>query len=223
MKKLKNMKKAIILLTSLFFISLISILILQNIKNTNVLLSQNSNDFVNVQALVSIDNIKEEIREILLENKDNLSEYLPLSFILDIKDIKVNVILEKYEEVYNLNAILNNDTQEIKNLEKLFLNNELYYDDFSYFIKDYFSKFEKTTRISSLKQIEFILKEYSKKQNYGNIKEVKEYFSFFSIKENDNFVYASFDFTINKKEFLSKFIYDLNKAKEILNFEITFK
>jgi hypothetical protein len=121
------MKKSIILLVTIFFITAISALILQNLKDTDIFLKHLSSSRSLLQMQISIQNIKKQLPNFFDTLKkrygDKLYAYIEdgvvlpfqvgdVEFILDIKSIKKNQqFIKKIEcktniKINNLNSNL---------------------------------------------------------------------------------------------------------------------
>ena len=87
------MRKGIVLLITIFFISAISILILQNLKNTEEYLDTISFDTKLSQTQISMDNIQDEIPKFFKKNKDNIDQILENTAILPLSFGDINVLL----------------------------------------------------------------------------------------------------------------------------------
>ncbi len=227
------MKKGIVLLVSLFFISVISLLIFENLDKTDKLIKESNLDYVNTQALISINNYKNEIGKLLLKNKDSLDDILDSDFFsskipLNAGNVKINVTLEKYEDMFDLNGFIQSDENSKKKLEELFLNNGVDYGSFNYFINNYMSFLSKEDKgIKSTTQVWHLLDEYVKETNNDEIFKIKDKLGVITTTEESNMVFCRLDMDINNKLFSSQFIYDVDKLVEnkieVRDFEFNFR
>ena len=221
------MKKSIILLSTLFFISTISILILDNMNNTNSLLEESNADFINTQAMLSINNYKNEIGKLLIKHKSIVEEKLPLSIPLNIKNISALISLKKYDRIYDINTIISNKEENNKDIKEFFSIHNIDYDSFAYFLKNYMNSMYKVNKINSFKQIDKIIEEYKKSVDNNDIETIKDSLGFIKHTKKSNLIFCNLDLKIANKTFASEFIYDLNTIKEddikVRNFELTFK
>jgi len=125
-------KKGIILLVTIFFITTISILILQNLQDTDMFLDELSYDKSSIQMQISIKNVKDEIPKFLRKlKKDYKDEFDTM--------IKKPIILPLKIQNSNINILLNieklNDKQKAKikcdfkiKIDKLISNSSLIFD-----------------------------------------------------------------------------------------------
>lgn len=98
-------RKGIVLLITIFFISAISILILQNIKDAEQLLDNSSYNSDLAQVQIAIQNIKNEIPKFFTKNKDNIDAILKKASVIPFTYGNVDIILniEKYGSAENIN------------------------------------------------------------------------------------------------------------------------
>jgi len=227
------MKKGIVLLVSLFFIAVISLLIFENMDNTDKLIKQSSEDYTNTQVLININNLKDEIGKLLLKNKDSLDEILENEVFsnkipLILGNSKINISLMKYEDIYDINAFINEDESAKKLLEELFLNNGVDYGAFNYFINNYMSFLSKDDKVvKNSSQISLLVDEFVKTTNNNEIYNIIDSLGLVSTNEESNMIVCKLDININEKLFSSKFIYDVNSLVEnkieVQDFEFNFK
>lgn len=227
------MKKGVVLLISLFFVGTISLLIFENIKTTDILIKESNDDFINTQALISMRNYRDEIGKLLLKNRDNIDDLLQGSLLsdklaLDMKNIKVNIKMVKYENVYDINALLTGNEKEKRELEDFFLSRGVDFDALSYFINNYMEFLPKEEKsINSFNQLNKIISEFIKSSNTYEIEEIRDKIGFFKLSETSKFVLCNLDMDIHGKMFGSSFIYDLDSSKEndikVKDFDFIFK
>lgn len=231
------MKKSIVLLISLFFISAISVLILKNLEDTDSYVSKQNSKFTKTQILLLIDNVKEEISGAIsaangVESKgDYLKDYYGLPFPLKIKDIDIVFVLTPYQKV-NINLLKNKEPEQYKDLSELFLDNNIY--DFDYFIEIYREIIEKyfkdfdNKEIKSYKQIDEIFNEFIKRTYSDSILVLKNKIGFFDYNQEKAKEEEKYDYyeLIVRIDFLKEFIkarYILNKEGKVEDFEFSFK
>lgn len=227
------MKKGIVLLISLFFIAIISLLIFENMTDTDILIQERNADVANTQALVSVNNYKDEIGKLLFKNKENLDDFLnneifSTGIFLEMQNVKVKFNLAKYDNKYDINVLINGTPEDKNKLEELFILNGVDFDEFSYFVTNYMSQINKDDRsITTFKQLNKLISEFVKVSNNDKIEEIKDMLGFFNISEKSNFVLCNLDFEITAKKYSSHFIYDLDSSKEneikVKDFEFIFK
>ena len=103
------MKKSIVLLISLFFIAAVSLLIIQNLKDTDSYLSEQNSKFTKTQIMFLINNTKDEISKTLSQNQGNdISSYLDVDYPLVVKDALITIRVEEYDK-YDINLLNKKD------------------------------------------------------------------------------------------------------------------
>ena len=231
------MKKSIVLLISLFFISAISVLILKNLEDTDSYISKQNSKFAKTQMLLLIDNVKEEVSRVVSATSgsdlkdDFLADYYGIPFPLKIKDIDVSFILTPYQKE-NINLLKNKEPEKYQDLSELFIDNGVY--DFDYFIETYREITEKylnnidNKEIKSYKQIDSIFDEFIKRTYSDSILVLKDKIGFFDydqVKAKEEKKYDYYELMV-RVNFLKEFIkarYILNKEGKVENFEFSFK
>ena len=231
------MKKSIVLLISLFFISAISVLILKNLDDTDSYISKQNSKFTKTQILLIIDNIKEEVSRLVSVTSENnleddiLTDYYGLSFPLKIKDIDASFVLLPYQKE-NINLFKNTEPEKYQDLSELFIDNSVY--DFDYFIETYreisqnYLKNSSESEINSYKQIDYIFDEFIKRTYSDSILVLKDKIGFFDYDQEKAKEEKKYDYyeLIVRVNFLKEFIkarYILNKKGKVENFEFSFK
>ena len=102
------MKKSIVLLISLFFISAISLLILKNLSDTNSYISEQNSKYAKTQMIYFLNNAKNEISKTLSQNEENdVSSYLDIDYPIVLKDALITIRLEEYDK-YDINLLNKN-------------------------------------------------------------------------------------------------------------------
>ncbi len=219
------MKKGIALITSLFFISMISLLILENIDYTELIHKENNADVINTQMLISIMDIERDIAKQLKKIKTNelntwLDKYSKIQVPFDNHtNVKIHFI--KLENIYSINDIGKGKSVE-KNLEEFFLEADVNYYAFSSFVKDYMKDIG--MRVTNSKQVNKIINDYKKSTRYEDIIKIENKLDFFNVTENDFFILCKIEFNIEGKEVETQFVYDKNNEKiKGETFEVIFK
>ena len=229
------MKKSIVLLVSLFFITAISALIIKNLDDTDSYISEQNSKFSKTQIIFLINNIKDEVSSVIALNnenedkqKDYIKKYYGIEFPLEIKDARITFKLVPYEKE-NINMMQDDDIEKQKDLIELFYNNNVY--DFPYFLEIYRErkeKYFKDDNINSYKQIDDILQDFMKKTYSNNILKIKNSIGFFDFDQDKAENDEKYDYyeLIVKINFLKEFIkarYILNNEGKVENFELSFK
>lgn len=212
------MKKGIVLLTTIFFITAISILILKNLDDTQKYVDNSNHIFNNSQIMISIVDLKNEVVKLLIKNKDILDESIETgvfkeSISFDINNIKIDFDLKKYEKS-NVNEIKN---KESKIIEELFQRNDIY--SYPLFEIIYYEKLQdKNKKVESHKQLNDIINTFYERTYNKNV---------FKLNEILGIINPVDVYELNiLVEFNSKNVeaqYLLKSDGKVMNFEISFK
>ena len=117
------MKKSIVLLISLLFIAAVSLLIMKNLEDTDLYLSEQNSKFSKTQIMFLLDNTREEIKGILAsivkdvdedKQREVLKDYVGVNFPILIEDARIIMRLEEYDK-YNIN-LLKESKEELRRL-----------------------------------------------------------------------------------------------------------
>ena len=220
------MKKSIVLLVSLFFISALSILILKNLEDTNSYIKEENYKFNKIQMIVLINNLQSEISKIFLENTNSLDEYLSknteMTFPLKIKDSDLLFIIKKYEKV-DINLLSKKETED-KSIINLFNEYNISgYDTLENIYKTEENKYytENEVLIKNSKQLNDIIDKVIKETYNNEILKIKSDLGFIST-ESDQSLYEIYIKIKHFDEF-SKAYYILDKKGKVIYFESSFK
>lgn len=174
------MKKGIILLTTLLFIAVLSILVIDNLNKTDKYLKNQNYKLSTTQVLISISDIQKQFTKLVQENKSLIDEQLAEGSVeipFYLHDIDMKIILSIYDKK-NINYIADVSKQiEIKKFLEL---NGIY--DYSVLEEVYK---EKTTLVrnnivSSDKQLDVIMNIFSKRVYSKDILTIQDQFGFSS-------------------------------------------
>ncbi|MCP4971844.1 MAG: hypothetical protein GY932_14765 [Arcobacter sp.] len=212
------MKKGVVLLITLFFITAISVLVLKNLDDTDKFLEKQNYIINNTQAIISIKNIKDEVSKILKRNLVNMDKafgnIIPLSY--DKLNIKFKV--NRYNRT-NINDINNNDSNSVL---LFFQDNNIY--DYDYFVQIYKEKFKNNdSQIENSKQLNDIINNFVIKSENKEILMHKDKLGF--IDSNDNKTYELF-INVDYLDANANAYYILKNTNGIIkveNFDISFK
>ena len=220
------MKKSIVLLVSLFFISALSILILKNLEDTNSYIKEENYKFNKIQMIVLINNLQSEISKIFLENTNSLDEYLSknteMTFPLKIKDSDLIFIIKQYEKV-DINLLSKKETED-KSIINLFNEYNISgYDTLENIYKTEENKYytENEVLIKNSKQLNDIIDKVIKETYNNEILKIKSDLGFIST-ESDQSLYEIYIKIKHFDEF-SKAYYILDKKGKVIYFESSFK
>ncbi len=171
------MKKAVVLMITLFFIASVSALILKNLDDTDVYIKQYNQKISKIQVLSLFSDTKREIKSLL---KKAPSEY-PLGGIsqtVPVSDAQVKFSLKDYEK-YDVNILGGSDVVKIDKFRDLFYKNEL--SNFSSF-KDFYLRRGKS--INNRRQLDEFLQDFSKEIYDRSIYKISSKIGFLPIERN---------------------------------------
>jgi hypothetical protein len=207
-------KKSVVLLITMLFISGISILIMDNLKDSNkfISLSQNSENLV--QTNVAIKNVNDEVKKLLNSmNEDDLNELIenlpPFIMYANIKvilDISIYDQSDKY--IINKNY---SDTLDTTLLENIDYRYDLY-------------NIAKNKKIINNRQVNDIINEYVSITKDTKILNIKDDFTFALKDYNTSKTYIScnYDLIINDAVSHVDMIFE-HKSKKNKYFDFYFK
>lgn len=228
------MKKGVVLFISLLFIAAVSLLILKNLEDTDSYISEQNSKFSKTQIMFYLNNAKNEISKALVSNKDNdISSYLDEEYPIFLEDAKIIIKLQEYDK-YNIN-LLKKDDEKANYYVKLFLQSNGVYDieTFKYLLKN-------SEEITNYKQLDELIKDYSKNSYNSKISNIKYYLGFidFDKKEfvpksdrkelkrkrsNEDIAFYELFVTVDYLKQYAKAYYILNKNGGVEYFEYSFK
>lgn len=214
------MKKAVVLLVSLFFIMSISIFVLKGLSDTEEFILKEHFNTNNIQLLRASKNIQTEISKLLLEHSEKVDDFLKdedtNSFIpINNNELNIEFKIQKYDKV-NVNDITKKDS---KKLEDFFLEKEL---DYYLFKESYEEVVPKSDlEITTNEQLRKLLNIYIQKKGENEILEYKDELGF--LKEGkmyELFINSSF-LSAGAKAY---YVLSNTDAKiEVKYFDISFK
>jgi hypothetical protein len=232
------MKKSIVLLISLFFIAAVSLLIMKNLEDTDLYLSEQNSKFSKTQIMFLLDNTREEIKGILAsivkdvdedKQREVLKDYVGVNFPILMEDARIIMRLEEYDK-YNINLLKeskNKKTDEEKyKYFKDFLARENIYDFER--LQDIYSE---NNQVKNSKQLDFILEKFEKESYNSDISKVRDYIGFQEydkkeITQSDKEKEIKFYELFVEVEYLKQFAkayYILDKSGGVKYFEYSFK
>lgn len=210
------MKKSIVLLISLLFITAISALILKNLEDTDIYVQEQNSKVNKTQSMMLIKNVQNEISSLLAKNKENVESIIEAQqdsyYPLNIKNIDILFRLAVYDKV-NLND-LNNSDKGIKQstIDRL--------NDLEVFNIDNLAYLLRANKIESNKQLDNILTSFIKDTYDDKILEVKEFLGFLSNKEGQLYeLFIKLDYLKD----ITNAYYILDKEGQVKYFELSFK
>lgn len=217
-------KKAIVLLMTLMFIMAISALIIKNLNDANSYIEESNSDNYYIKSLISVDNIKNEFFDYFLKNKEQIplllgDESLQEGVDLEYGDIKAKVSFKKYEDRYDINDLAKKDKVKIKEIENLFLDNNVF--GFSVFKNLVVSYIKKYGNIDNFEQINTLVELFIEKLESDDIKTIQDNLSFIDT-EKQTAIIGHLDITHSNRFVISDFIFDITD-KKIKGFNIAFK
>jgi len=192
MRKKKAQKKGIVLLLTLFFISAISVLILQNLDDSESFIKEITYDTQLIQLKITQKNIENELITLINKNKENIIKtldkgdeisFLPLSF----KNIDVFIGLSEYfDNQCNLNKIENeNDLRILCDDGDVFVS----IVDMSTFLRN----LKEYSPITSEQQLLYVIEQYEKKSRDDSLRLMRDRFSYLTTDENERYLQCDFE------------------------------
>ena len=217
------MKKSVVLFISLLFISALSLLIVQNLDDTNTYIEEQNIKLNKIQVLSLFSSAKDAAFKVINRYEDDLEEEKALPFT--INDINIAFSLLEYNKP-DINAIYN-DNEESKKLENIFLSNDINdFDLFKEVYDDYKNEFSSTIgkkkvfEINNNKQVNDIINTYINRSYSQNKNNIKNKIGFFTKDDKSKrYVLKLYIDYLNNR---SKAYYILTKT-EVEYFEINFK
>lgn len=199
MQKNKVKKQGIILLITLFFISAISVLILQNLEDSESFINELSYDSQLAQLKITSNNVQEQIISIVNKNQEYIDDILEQAPTLPLAYGNINLIISldyfNTDENCNVNAL--------KTQEDIV---SLCGEDISYKIEDKYTFVNtiKDYNITSEQQLLYVINQYKREVNDNQIDSIKDQFSYLSLDSNDTeSTYLKCDFEINLENNIS--------------------
>ena len=227
------MKKSIVLLISLFFIAAVSLLIMKNLEDTDLYLSEQNSKFSKTQIMFLLDNTREQIEGILTsvvkdvdENKQRevLKDYVGVNFPIFMEDARIIMRLEEYDK-YNINLLKEKDEKKYEYFKDFLARENIY--DFER-LQDIYSE---NNQVKNSKQLDFILEKFEKESYNSDISKIKDYIGFQEydkkeITQSDKEKEIKFYELFVEVEYLKQFAkayYILDKSGGVKYFEYSFK
>lgn len=209
------MKKSIVLLISLFFITAITALVIKNLDDTQNYVELQNSKINKVQILSLSKNVQEQVSEIISKNSEHIDEIISSQLVdyfpLKIEDIDLKFKIAVYDKI-DINKLSSNDEAQ-RNEVVTFLNDNNVFntDNLRYLLKD--------NKINSNKQLDDIIKTFIKETYDNKILEIRDLIGFKSLDSN---LYEIFIKVNYFKDFLDAY-YILNKQGGVEYFELSFK
>ena len=229
------MKKSIVLLISLFFIAAVSLLIMKNLEDTDLYLSEQNSKFSKTQIMFLLDNTKDEIVTVLKQiseqynddktkQREVLKDYVGVNFPIFMEDARIIMRLEEYDK-YNINLLKETDVEKYKYFKGFLAQENIY--DFER-LQDIYAE---NNKVENSKQLDFILEKFQKESYNTDISKIKDYIGFQEydkkeITQNDKEKEIKFYELFVEVEYLKQLVkayYILDKSGGVKYFEFSFK
>jgi hypothetical protein len=210
------MKKSIVLLISLLFITAISALILKNLEDTDIYVQEQNSKINKTQSMMLIKNVQNEISSLLAKNKENVESIIEAQqdsyYPLNIENIEILFRLGVYDKV-NLNDLVSeNKTIKQSTIDRL--------NDLEVFNIDNLAYLLRGNKIESNKQLDNILTSFIKDTYDDKILEVKEFLGFLGTNEGQLYeLFIKLDYLKD----ITNAYYILDKEGQVKYFELSFK
>ena len=211
------MKKSIVLLISLLFISILSLLIIKNLDDTNTYVEEQNIKLNKIQIVSLFTNAKLAAFDVIKKYKNELDDEKLVPFSINNIDIVFSLVEYNRKDINLFNDKKNRD----RLLEDIFISKDI--NDFELFkvvfdgIKE---KFFKKTMVNNNKQLDAIINAYLNNSYSKNKNEIKSEFGFFPLSKEEKIYELTL--SINYLNNKSKAYYILDE-KKVRYFEISFK
>lgn len=212
------MKKSIVLLISLFFISSISVLILQNLEDTDTYIKTQSSKLSKAQILTLVKNVHNEAKE----NSKEFDNVIGQLFPIDIEGIKLEFQLISYDKI-DINSLKD---EKNENLRNFFNNNNI--SNYGLFKEIYYQKarennidIKNNNIVSNNKQLDDIIDTFVKETYDNKISNIRNDLGFIPYDSKKK-LYELF-IKISYLGNISKAYYILDEEGESKYFELSFK
>jgi len=212
------MKKGVVLLITLFFITAISLLVLKNLDDTDIFLEKQNYIINNTQVLLAIKNTKNEIAKLLLKYKHEINKALDkdaskISVPINIEGLSIAFKLKKYSRV-DINDM---KEESSKIVSDLFSNNDIF--DYIEFKEIYKEKLQGSNQIvKSTKQVDDIISAFILRSENKQIEKIRDKLGFLS---EENLYELNIDTNYMGSQATSYYI--LDKEGKVKYFDISFK
>lgn len=207
------MKKSIVLLVSLLFITAISALLLQNLNDTESYISEQNYKINKIQLLSITENMQRAAKTAIKQYGDDLKDFPDTP--LDVEGINVIFSLNKYDRA-NVNDLALT-SEKYKKVEDLFLDNNIGdFDTFRY----YFKGATTDALVKNSKQLDAIIDRFIKETYNNKIIDIRDKLGFYLDAEKT--LYELKLKIVNLKDFVNAY-YILDDKGEVKYFELGFK
>jgi len=197
------MKKSIVLLITLLFISILSVLILKNMDDSQKLIKSASFDKSISQVLITIENINQEIPRFLQKNKDNIDDILAQTSVLPFNFNNVDILLNISEytpKEFNLNHL----PKDIRSNSD-FLNNVGFSYEFFQIVNNH--------KYTNQREVDQVIDQYIYQTNDTNILNIKDKFGFIDDKNVSTLIECDYSINVDDINLSASLIFDLNSSK----------
>jgi hypothetical protein len=203
------MKKAVVMLITLFFVTSISLIIIKNLDDSNKFIEEIGLDPFLTQLNLTDTNFKDEIIELVSKNKENIDEVLEVTSLgipFSYGDLNLTVILEDANlPECSINDIKAAEQISDSNCSEDIIESILYEYDF----KELLNKYQ---IFVNQEQIDFFFKEYkqlTKDDTVDQIKDLITYIKPFNESSNNKYLRFRYSGLFQDKNISGEFIFDL--------------
>jgi hypothetical protein len=192
------MKKGVILLITIFFISSISILIYKHLEDSEKFIKEVSLDHTLTQLKTTSKNIKSEVIKLINEyaddedNIDKIVEITSSGIPFDYANIETTITLDRFvvgecniNDINSSQNIMDNCSEDVGN--KILNHFE--------FIET-LQKYRKLSNIDTKDKFDYFIKDYKKSARDEEIDSIKEQFDYIKLSDT-NSTYLKCDYTIS--------------------------
>jgi hypothetical protein len=218
-------KKAMTLLITLSFISVISILILKNLDQSEKYVTNSNAEYANTQIFLLAKNFQTELLKAFKNESvydvftKNENDCTPMPF--QFGNILSTLTICKYEDKIDINSFFTKNDSFIEQTTSIF-------DEYNSNIYTFVSVVKRSEfkSINSSKELDELFLLFEKEVGYNensNILELKNRFSFLSKNSQSKLVRIFLDFKEENKTYKAEFLLDTaNNNQRILDFELRY-
>ncbi len=180
------MKKAVVLMITLFFIASVSILILKNLNDTDTYIKEYNQKISKVQVLSLIENVKEQLKNLVKSASTINFDLGGISQIIPIYEANIIFDIKDYEK-YDINLLGEDESKNEEEMEKF---RELFYknsvSDFDRLKEFYLKQKEKNKdfKIIDKRQLDRFLDKFVQEVYNRDIYKISKQIGYLALKRN---------------------------------------
>jgi uncharacterized protein YxeA len=175
------MKKGVILLITIFFITTLSVLIMKHLKDSEEFIEEVSLEQSLTQIRVTSENIKEEIKKVVDEHSDNIDEIVEITssgIPFDYGNVNAFITLDYFDSedaLCNINDInFSNVTEECEDVVR--------HISYEY---DFIELRNKYSKINNQDRLDYFVKKYQQRTRDDRLDKVLDQLTYISSSNNE--------------------------------------